>query len=123
MDRIKERCKVEREVLFYGDDGRVVAKETKYRGNDGLARFTVEYRVGGEWTYHADEAPAGVVAMVRKYEDRRRTSHTGVDASFTTKDVGAILETAAKERLAISIGITPLDRPGEDANAATIQGV
>ena len=47
MNGIKERCKVEREVLFYGEDGLVVAKETKYRGDDGLARFTVEYLVPG----------------------------------------------------------------------------
>lgn len=71
MNGIKERCKVEREVLFYGDDGRVVAKETKYRGNDGLARFTVEYLVGDEWTHDAKAAPADVVAMVKKYSNRR----------------------------------------------------
>ena len=71
MDGIKERCKVEREVLFYGDDGRVVAKETKYRGNDGLARFTVEYLVGGEWTYRASEAQPGAAEAVRNYRESR----------------------------------------------------
>ena len=71
MDGIKERCKVEREVPFYGVDGRVVAKETKYRGKDGLARFTVEYLVGEKWTYRASEAQPEVVAMVKKYSNRR----------------------------------------------------
>ena len=71
MEGIKERCKVEREVFFYGDNGRVVAKETKYRGNDGLARYKVEYLVCGEWTYHANEARPEVVAMVKKYSNRR----------------------------------------------------
>lgn len=71
MNGIKEQCKVEREVLFYGDDGRIVAKETKYRGKDGLARFTVEYLVGEKWTYRADEAQPEVVAMVKKYSNRR----------------------------------------------------
>ena len=110
---------IEREVIFYGKDGKPVAKETKTRLENRAPLFNVEYMVRGKWQTTVKGVSDEARAMVRKYEDRRLTSHMGAVASFTTKDVGAILETAAKERLAISISITPLDRPGEDANAAT----
>ena len=112
---------IEREVIFYGKDGKPVAKETKTRLENGAPLFSVQYKVGGKWQFSVKGVSDEVRAMVRKYEDRRLTSHMGAVASFTTKDVGAILETAAKERLVISICITPLDRPGEDANVATTQ--
>ena len=71
MDSMKKMFKVEREVLFYGDDGRIVAKETKYRGKYGLARFTVEYLIGEEWTCRSDAALPETVAMVKAYRDER----------------------------------------------------
>ena len=42
--------RIEREVLFYGDDGRIVSKETKFRRKDGRAGFLVAYCVDGKWT-------------------------------------------------------------------------
>ena len=71
MDGIKERCKVEREVIFYGDDGNAIAKETKFRGKDGCARFVVEYRVGDEWTCRSAEAQPGAAEAVRNYRESR----------------------------------------------------
>ena len=109
---------IEREVIFYGKDGKPVAKETKTRYENGAPLFSVQYKVGGKWQFTAKGVSDEVRAMVRKYEDRRLTSHMGAVASFTTKDVCALLETAAKERLAISICITPLGELGKDADTS-----
>ena len=66
-----EMGRTEREVLFYGDDEQVLAKETKFRRKDGRAGFLVEYLVGGEWTCRSSEASPAAVEMVRKYRDNR----------------------------------------------------
>lgn len=68
---IEERCRLEREVRFYGDNG-IVAREAKFRGKDGRARFVVEYLVGGSWTHNTAAVPVEVVATVKKYRDGRR---------------------------------------------------
>ena len=64
--------RIEREVLFYGDDGRIVSKETKFRRKDGRAGFLVAYCVDGKWTRRSTEASSAAVEMVRKYRDNRR---------------------------------------------------
>jgi len=67
----KRMGKVEREVIFRADDGSIVAKETKFRRENGRAGFLVEYLVNGKWTCLAAEASSKAVEMVHKYRDSR----------------------------------------------------
>ena len=90
---------IEREVIFYGKDGKPVAKETKIRYDSGESGFFVEYMVGGKWQFTAKGVSDEVRAMVRDYRDSRVAANMNEERD---KALRALLNDAiAKEILAV----------------------
>ena len=95
---------IKREVIFYGKDGKPVAKETKFRFDSGASGFFVEYMVGGKWQFSSVKGVSDEVrAMVRDYRDSRISA--GKNAERNKNLLKTLLASRFKDTVAKEIVI------------------
>ncbi len=93
----KRMGRIEREVIFRADDGSIVAKETKFRRENGRAGFLVEYLVNGKWTCRSAEASSETVEMVREYRDNRIRTNISAQVSCVSCAAGGACHSPFKD--------------------------
>ena len=104
---------IEREVIFYGKDGKPVAKETKTRLENGAPLFCVQYKVGGKWQFSVKGVSDEVRAMVRDYRDSRISAEKNADRNknlLKTLLASRFKDTVAKEIVTVLCKQSPVGK-------------
>ena len=104
---------IEREVIFYGKDGKPVAKETKIRYDSGKSGFFVEYMVGGKWQFSVKGVSDEVRTMVRDYRDSRISADKNAERNknlLKTLLASRFKDTVAKEIVIVLCKQSPVGK-------------